>query len=306
VPLKLGGYGAIFAAVPHEKLILAPPQPGNLGGYSGYATLAFGSALALFLYPHSVTGVLSSSSRHVIRRNAALLPAYSFLLGLIALLGFMAIASGADKNPAFAEPFKAYGANFAVPALFLQEFPAWFAGFAFAAIGIGALVPAAIMSIAAANLYTRNIHREFLRPQCTLAEEAQVAKVVSLVVKFGALLFIIFLPQQYAIQLQLLGGIWIIQTLPAVIVGLYTRWFDARALLVGWFVGVVAGTWMAATLAFKSSVFPLHLFGLTVPGYAAVYSLVLNLAVAAVLTAVLRAAGAARASEDETTALDYV
>jgi SSS family solute:Na+ symporter len=305
VPLRLGGYGAIFAAVPHEKLILAPPQPGNLGGYSGYATLALGSALALFLYPHSVTGVLSSSSRHVIRRNAALLPAYSFLLGLIALLGFMAIASGAGKNPAFAGYFKEYGANFAVPALFLQEFPAWFAGFAFAAIGIGALVPAAIMSIAAANLYTRNIHREFLRPQCTLAEEAQVAKVVSLVVKFGALLFIIFLPQQYAIQLQLLGGIWIIQTLPAVIVGLYTRWFDARALLVGWFVGVVAGTWMAASLAFKSSVFPLHLFGLTVPGYAAVYSLILNLAAAAILTVILRVLGATRAA-DETTALDYV
>jgi SSS family solute:Na+ symporter len=217
----------------------------------------------------------------------------------------MSIAAGADKNPAFAGFFKAYGANFAVPALFLQEFPAWFAGFAFAAIGIGALVPAAIMSIAAANLYTRNIHREFLRPNCTLAEEAQIAKIVSLVVKFGALLFIIFLPQQYAIQLQLLGGIWIIQTLPAVIVGLYTRWFDARALLVGWFAGVVAGTWMAAALAFKSSVYPLHLFGVTVPGYAAVYSLVLNLAAAVVLTILLRAAGAARAA-DETTALDYV
>ena len=46
------------------------------------------------MYPHSVTGVLSTRSRSVIRRNAALLPAYSFLLGLLALLGFVAIAAG--------------------------------------------------------------------------------------------------------------------------------------------------------------------------------------------------------------------
>src|SRR6185437_5763148 len=94
VPLQLGGYGKIFAAVPAKKLLLAPPGAGNFGQYSTYATLALGSALALFLYPHSITGVLSSSNRHAIRRNAALLPAYSFLLGLIALLGFMAIAAG--------------------------------------------------------------------------------------------------------------------------------------------------------------------------------------------------------------------
>jgi len=92
---------------------------------------------------------------------------YSFLLGLIALLGFMALAVGVDKMPAYANSFKQFGANFAVPALFLQVFPSWFVGFAFAAIGIGALVPAAIMSIAAANLFSRNIYREFINPIAT-------------------------------------------------------------------------------------------------------------------------------------------
>ena len=38
----------------------------------------------------------------MIRRNAALLAAYSFILGLIALLGYMAIAAGVDKDPAYA------------------------------------------------------------------------------------------------------------------------------------------------------------------------------------------------------------
>ncbi len=220
IPAKLGGYGAIFAAVPPEKLILPEATLDNFGKQSAYATLALGSALALFLYPHAMTGILSASSGDVIRRNAGLLAAYSFILGLIALLGYMAIAAGVDKDPAYASGFSQYGANFAVPALFLASFPSWFVGVAFAAIAIGALVPAAIMSIACANLYTRNLYKEFLRPNCSEVEEARMAKIVSLVVKIGAVAFIIAIPQAYAIQLQLLGGVWIIQLLPPILLGL--------------------------------------------------------------------------------------
>ena len=284
IPAKFGGYGAIFASVPHEKLTLSAPAENNLGAYSAYATLALGSALALFLYPHAMTGVLSASSGNVIRRNAAMLSAYSFLVGLIALLGYMAIAADVDKNPAYAAGFAQYGPNFAVPALFLASFPSWFVGVAFAAIAIGALVPAAIMSIACANLYTRNLYKEFWRPDCTEAEEARVAKIVSLVVKIGAVVFILAIPQAYAIQLQLLGGIWIIQLLPPVLLGLYTRSFNAEALLIGWAVGTAAGTYMAATQGFTSSVYPLTVFGFTVPGYAALYSLIINFLVVVVLT----------------------
>jgi SSS family solute:Na+ symporter len=288
VPAKLGGYGKVFDAVSNEKLILAAGTPGNLGQSSAYATLAFGSALALFLYPHSMTGVLSSSGRSVIRRNAALLPAYSFLLGLIALLGYMAIAAKVGSNPAYAAGFARYGANYAVPALFLDAFPAWFVGFAFAAVAIGALVPAAIMSIAAANLFTRNIYKE-LRPACTGKEESTVAKLASLVVKFGALGFIVLVPHKLAIQLQLLGGVWILQTLPAVVVGLYTRWLHRWGLLVGWAVGMAVGTWMAHELGFKANVYPLHLGAVTVPGYTALWALIANLAMAVVTTLAMRA-----------------
>jgi SSS family solute:Na+ symporter len=286
IPEKLGGYASIFASVPQEKLTLTPPDGSGLGSYSAYATLALGSALALFLYPHSMTGILSASSGDVIRRNAVLLPVYSFVLGLIALLGYMAIAAGVENNPAYADGFDRYGPNFAVPALFLESFPSWFVGVAFAAIAIGALVPAAIMSIACANLFTRNLYKEFLRPQCSEAEEARTAKITSLVVKIGAVVFIIGVPQQYAIQLQLLGGIWIIQLLPPILLGLYTRSFNAPALLAGWAVGTGVGTYMAATQSFTSSVYPLAVFGFSLPGYAALYSVLLNLLVAAVLSPV--------------------
>ncbi len=303
VPIELGGFGKIFAAVPPAKLLLATPGANTTGSYGIYATLALGSALALFLYPHSITGILASSSGHAIRRNAAMLPGYSFMLGLLALVGFFAIAAGVGAMPEFAAGFKQFGNNFAVPALFLHFFPSWFVGIAFAAVGIGALVPAAIMSIASANLYTRNIHREFFNTNPTDREEAQMAKWASLIVKLGALVFILFVPTQYAIYLQLLGGILIIQTLPSVMLGVYTRWFNDWALLIGWAVGTVAGIWMfvAANL---SPNYPLVIAGHTFPGYTALYTVVLNLVVTIVLTPLFNAVGGAD-RRDATTAADY-
>jgi SSS family solute:Na+ symporter len=304
IPIELGGFGKIFSAVPAQKLLLAVPGAHTTGAYSAYATLALGSALALLLYPHSMTAILSASSGRAIRRNAAILPGYSLMLGLLALFGFFAIAAGVDKLPEYAAGFKQFHTNFAVPALFLHSFPSWFVGIAFAAIGIGALVPAAIMSIAAANLYTRNIHREFINKNPTDKQEAQIAKWVSLIVKLGALVFILFVPTKYAIQLQLLGGIWIIQTLPAVMLGVYTRWFNAWALLVGWAVGTFAGTAMAIA-ANLTPAYPLSIGGYTFPGYSAFYTVILNLLLAIVLTPLFNAVSGGRAPVDATLPADY-
>ena len=288
VPLKLGGFAPIFAAVPTAKLTLAAPVGDTYGPYSTYATLALGSAMALFLYPHSLTAILSSSSPGAIRRNAALLPAYSLVLGLLALLGFMAVALHVGTAPEFAAGFKQYGNNFAVPALVLAVFPGWFAGVAFAAIGIGALVPSAIMSIACANIVSRTIYRGFIAPHTTDARESAVAKIASLAVKLGALVFILLVPVPYALQFQLLGGLWMIQVLPSVILGLYLRMLNGWALLAGWAVGTATGTWMASTTSFKVAVFTVSLFGTSFPGYIALWALLANVAVSLVLSALLR------------------
>lgn len=295
IPVKLGGFDHIFDLAKHAYATKTPPGSFILAPQSffAYGSLALGSALALFLYPHSLTGVLSSNNRNTIKKNAALLPAYSLVLGLITLLGLMALAAGVNaKTP-----------NDAVPQLFLQMFPDWFSGFAFAAIAIGALVPAAIMSIAASNLFTRNIYKEYINPNCTAKQESSMAKTVSLIVKVGALVFIIFFPKDYAINLQLLGGIWILQTFPSIIIGLYSNWFNRWALVIGWLVGMVSGTYMAYTVQMKST-YPLHLFGHTLAGYAALYALVLNFVVAIVLTFIFRAVGMSN-GKDETAKEDY-
>jgi SSS family solute:Na+ symporter len=296
LPIKFGGWDTIFGAA-QTKLGTVSQATGKPAGvfiptgssYSAYWTLALGSAMALFMYPHSVTGVLASKARNTIRRNAAILPLYSLMLGFLALLGFVAITAGT-------KPLDLDGSvnpQLVVPQLFLDHFPAWFAGIALAAIAIGALVPAAIMSIAAANLFTRNIYRDFFRPGADPKTEANVSKIVSLVVKVGALVFVIGMDQSAAINMQLLGGIWILQTFPAVVGGLYTRWFDRWALLVGWAVGIVFGTVSAYNVV--NPVTHAHFGGSTaaVPGtnfvvYIAVSAFVLNLVVSAVLTVLLR------------------
>jgi SSS family solute:Na+ symporter len=294
IPSKLGGWGAIFGAAEtkfESGAGLLLPATGQLG----YATLALGSALALFLYPHSLTGILAASNRDVLKRNMSALPIYSLALGLIALLGYMAIAAGVT-------PIGEDG-NTIVPVLFQQMFPSWFAGIAFAAIGIGALVPAAIMSIAAANLFTRNIYKEFLKKDATPRQEAQVAKITSLVVKVGAVAAILFIDPQFSIDLQLIGGVIILQTLPAVALGLYTRWFHRGGLIAGWFAGMAAGIVMLYNIPrlapdgtvvrehFGGSSFALSKLGLDVESsvYAGFLALLANLLVAVVVTLVLRA-----------------
>lgn len=301
IPSKIGGFGAMFDAA-EKALPTHTPKPGALipagaDAHIAYATLALGSALALFLYPHAVTAVLSAKSAQTIRRNTALLPAYTFLLGLIALLGYMAIARGIKPS----DP------NFAVPDLFLNVFPSWFVGVAFAAIAIGALVPAAVMSIAAANLFTRSIYKEYLRKDASHADEARVAKIVSLGVKLGALVIIVTLPTKYAIELQLLGGVWILQTLPAIVIGLYTRWLHRWALVAGWAVGMTIGTLMAESQDFAAT-YPLEIFGTTINAYTGVFALTANLVVTLTLTLVLRRGGAgerAADANDETQPSDY-
>jgi SSS family solute:Na+ symporter len=172
-------------------------------------------------------------------------------------------------------------------------FPSWFVGFAFAAIAISALVPAAIMSIAAANLWTRNIYKAYLNPNATPLQETKHAKNVSLIVKVFALAFIVFLPTQYAINLQLLGGVWILQTFPTVICGLYTRWFHHLALTIGWLIAMLLGT-IAAFARGLTATYPVHLGGFSAVAYIAVEALLVNLVVAAVLTPLFDRAGIPR------------
>jgi SSS family solute:Na+ symporter len=313
IPTRLGGWSHIFDTAQAHFASISPatkkplgtfvPTSASLGSTQfDFASLALGSAVALFLYPHSITGTLAAKRRSVVKRNMIYLPMYSLLLALIALFGYMAVA-----DPVTAANVKRTGnAQLAVPYLFQHMFPSWFTGIAFAGIIIGALVPAAIMSIAAANLFTRNVYTEFIQPDASPARQTRLSQWVSLVVKVGALLFAVELPHTFSINLQLLGGIWILQLAPMLIGGLFTRWFHRWALLAGWAAGMIFGTIAAYNVASPTAS---HWagssdieFGHTI--YIGISAVILNLVIAVALTFVLKAVRAP-AGTDETLPHQY-
>jgi SSS family solute:Na+ symporter len=293
IPAKLGGWHHIFAVA--AQTFAARHSASSIylthAQYFTFATRALGSALALFLYPNLITGVLSTSSKGVIRRNAALLPAYGLLLGLLALLGYCAVAAGIVTKDT----------SSVVPQLFARFFPDWFAGIADAAVVIGALVPASIMCISAANLFASNVFCEF-SPQRTPIE-TKIAKFLTLGMCAFGLLLIFALPVAYAIDFQLLGGCLILQTLPSFVLGLWTRWFHPKALLAGWSCGVIAACAMAYSSGFSPD-YTLAVFGAKLTGFIALYGLTINLCVAAAATMVLRVRGT-QTGTDSTVAADY-
>jgi SSS family solute:Na+ symporter len=311
IPTRIGGYGHIFSVAQAHFAKINPTTKKPTGaflptglstGQLSFMTLALGSACALFCYPHTITGALASKRRYVVKRNMSLLPFYSLMLGLIALLGYVAIATPAVA----AKTVALKNTQLSVPLLMQNMFPSWFVGVAFAAIIIGALVPAAVMSIAAANLVSRNIFKEFFRPDASPALETKVSQGASLVVKIGALAFAVGIGTQFAINLQLLGGVWILQTFPALVGGLFCRWFHKSALLVGWAAGMAFGTLAAYNVRgpagqhfFSSTdiLFNWHI-------YIGVSAFLINIVLAVVLTPIFRTLGL-KEGADETLQHQY-
>ena len=174
IPYELGGFGAIFEAAGKAfdarvaanpklaaGLTLRPPQVGP------YITLAIGSAMALFMYPHALTGTLAASSGRAIRFNMMTLPAYSLALGFIALLGLMAIAAGVKVGTP----------QDAVPQLVLWAFPDWFAGFCFAAIALGALRPRG-GNVDRRGQYLHPQRLEAVRPSANVAVRGSIPRQI--------------------------------------------------------------------------------------------------------------------------------
>lgn len=271
VPLSIsGGFGTAFKAVKPAYVTL----PNSL--LAGYSTLVLGSALALYLYPHAINGVLSSESAHKLRMSTALLPLYGVGLAIMALMGILVYAVPSAMNFLSHFPESSRGI-LVVPSLILYTMPRWFSGIALLGIFIGGLVPAAIMAMSQASLLTRNIIKE-MKPNMSAKSEIRITKISSTVFKFIALGFVFTIPATYAISLQLLGGILIVQILPAVFFGLYIKSLRKEPLIAGLLVGIFSGIFLVEYTnhfgALTSSLFNTTIFGSL---YIAVIALIFNL-----------------------------
>ncbi|WP_328993274.1 sodium:solute symporter [Kribbella sp. NBC_01245] len=271
---RLGGPGGVFEVSRLDSTVgfSASLDPSL---HAAYATLALGSAMALLCYPHVLTAAFSANSAAALRRAVVAMPLWTAILAVFGLLGLAARSAGIEAPLGNAEA--------ALPMFVADLLPALLTGLVFGALAVGALVPAAVMSVAAGTLFTRNIYSEYLHPEATPRTQTRVARVTSLVVKVGALVFVFGLRGQDAINLQLLGGVWILQTFPAIALGLCTRWLHRGGVLAGWATGMIVGTYLVAEGGFSAVVD----VGDGTQMYAAVVALIANLAVAVALTPLL-------------------
>ena len=282
VPLSIvGGFGTAFKDVKKQSYITLSDSL-----VPGYATLVLGSALALYLYPHAINGVLSSESAQKLRTSTALLPLYGVGLAIMALMGILVYAVPSAMNFLSHFPESSRGI-LVVPSLILYTMPGWFSGIALLGIFVGGLVPAAIMAMSQASLLTRNIIKE-IKPNMPASSEIRITKVSSTVFKFVALGFVFVVPATYAISLQLLGGILIVQILPAVFFGLYVKSsLRKEPLIAGLLVGIFSGIYMVEYTnnfgALTSSLFHTTFGSLYVAVIALVFNLIISFGGSAIM-----------------------
>ncbi|MEU6658307.1 sodium:solute symporter [Streptomyces sp. NPDC046821] len=272
--------GAAFGAAGGTSALVPDPSLAP-----AYISLAVGSALALFAFPHVLMVAFSARNGRVLRRSSVTLHGWTAMLALFALFGIAALVSGVRPPPGRSE--------LAIPLLVLDLAPGWAAGLLLGAIVVAALVPAAVMSIGAATLFARNVYLEFVNPTATAAQVTRMARLMSLIVKVGALAFALGVRDQAAINLHLLGAVWVLQILPAIVLGLRQRTPHRISLLTGWLLGMVVGTVLVNRAGFSSLV-RLSFGPVDVQVYAGVVGLAVNLAVVGLTSPLLDRLGVPR------------
>ena len=286
VPLSIGGGGGGGFATAFKNVKKQTYITLSESLVPGYTTLVLGSALALYLYPHAINGVLSSESAQKLRTSTALLPLYGVGLAIMALMGILVYAVPSAMNFLSHFPESSRGI-LVVPSLILYTMPGWFSGIALLGIFVGGLVPAAIMAMSQASLLTRNIIKE-IKPNMPASSEIRITKISSTAFKFVALGFVFIVPATYAISLQLLGGILIVQILPAVFFGLYVKSsLRKEPLIVGLLVGIFSGIYMVEYTnnfgALTSSLFHTTFGSLYVAVIALVFNLIISFGGSAIM-----------------------
>lgn len=265
------GFGTIFANMSAEHLnFLIPP---NL--FIGYITLAFGNGIAWLLFPNLLTGIFSSKDAKTIKKNSILLPVYQLWLIFLAIFGLIALSEKLVPSKV---------SSLAFPMVLTTYFPPTFVIVAFAAIIIGAMIPAAIQALAAANLITRNIYLEFFNKNANEKRQVMIARIFVLVMIVLSLVFAIT-PAASGLIFYLLtmSYAWLLQTLPAIILSLYWPKLDKYSVASGWAVGIAFTTYGLFTVNFSSSLLPWLGYS-----YVGIVGLLLNLIVLLIVHGLVR------------------
>jgi len=261
--LHFGGIGPMFRALAqaHPGHLTMPGATPNLG-HTWYVSTVLLTSLGFYMWPHSFSATFTAKSADTLRRNAVVMPLYTFTLAFVFVTGFTAV---------LVVPGLSSG-DLSLLMVVRQSFPAWFLGIVGGAGALTAMVPASIFLLAAATLFSKNLVRPLFMPDMTDAQVGRLARVVVVVLAAISLYFAIF-SSTTLVSLLLLGYAGVTQFFPGVVLGLFWK----RASMAGVMCGMVCGLAAVAFLMLTGRD-PFH-------GWSAGFlALVLNFGVAVVLS----------------------
>ncbi len=236
VPYRFfGGIGPMFAALAQaQPAHLVMPGATKTMGHAWYISTVLLTACGFYMWPHTFGSAFTAKSGDTLRRNAVVMPLYSITLPLIFFVGFSAI---------LIVPGLANG-DMALLTVVRKAFPPWFLGVVGGAGALTAMVPAALLLLTSATLFSKNFYRPVFAPSMTDNQVAKLAKIMVLAIAVVALYFTIY-SSSTLVSLLLLGYAGVTQFFPGVILGLYWK----RASKAGISAGMVTGVALVAALA---------------------------------------------------------
>jgi len=232
-----GGVRPLFRALAQTS-----PQhltmPGSTAsmGHSWFISTVLLTSLGFYMWPHAFGSIFSAKSGDTLRRNAVIMPLYTITLPLLFFVGFAAIliAPGLKNG------------DMALLTVVRSTFPPWFLGLVGGAGALTAMVPAAILILAAGTLFAKNFVRLLFLPSMSDDAVAKLAKIMVAVVTALAMYFAIY-SSSTLVGLLLFGYAGVTQFFPGVVFGLFWKRVTTMGVFAGLLTGVALGMWLFFT-----------------------------------------------------------
>jgi len=226
-----GGIKPMFhALVQTNAQHLTMPGSTAAMGHTWYISTVLLTGMGFYMWPHAFSSVFTAKSGNTLRRNAVIMPLYSITLPLLFFVGYAAI---------LVTPGLTNG-DMALLSTVRKTFSPWFLGVVGGAGALTAMVPAAILILAAGTLFAKNFVRLLFAPSMSDDAVAKLAKVMVVVTTVLAMYFAIY-SSSTLVQLLLFGYSGVAQFFPGVVLGLYWKRTTGTGVLAGLITGVGLG-----------------------------------------------------------------
>jgi SSS family solute:Na+ symporter len=263
-----GSVGGMFEALDAAKpgFLALPGGTKTLDVSWAMSTIAL-TSLGFYMWPHFSANSFSAKNPDVLRHNAIYLPLYQICLIFPMLIGFTALLV---LSPAIKVP------DMAFMAIVQQVFPGWALGLVGGAGALACMIPAADLILSTSMLFTRNIYGRTVGKDVAPHTQAQIARILVLVLTGVALTLAIFAPNML-VNLLLTGYSGVTQFFPMIVLGLFWK----RATKVAAYCGLITGEFLVFYLILNK-MDPLGIFGMNLN--AGFVALVVNFAVFVVVS----------------------